>query len=355
MTDANQEHNVRTLHYLGPEGTFTHQAALEAVAELSPLCGGITLQAEPDVTTILNAVQTRGDWGVIAWENNIEGYVVPNLDALIDAADVAAFARVGVDVSFDAFVRSTGAEREDGRKNRDVAANADELVAHCTTITAHPHGLAQCRRFAAEHGLKPTPAASNGAACRDLKPGQVALGPSICGELYGLTRVATAVEDYPGAHTDFLVLAPRGEVPELLNELKSRTGEFESIVTLIPLSTGPGVLANLLDVLRDAGLNMTSFISRPIKGRGGTYSFIATMDAAPWQERFRTALTEVAEHGDWVKTLAVYPRQERPNPPVYAWSLPNGGVRLDPDSETSATLSASGWQNETTTRKELLW
>ncbi|KFI49319.1 prephenate dehydratase [Bifidobacterium biavatii] len=341
MTDYEQGQAVRMLHYLGPEGTFTHQAALGAASSLSALAeGNIELKAEPDAISILNAVQERGDWGVIAWENNIEGYVVPNLDALIDAADVAAFARVGVDVSFDVFVRP------------------GEAIDDCTTITAHPHGLAQCRRFAADHGLKAVPAASNGAGCRDLKPGQVALGPSICGELYGLTRVATAVEDYPGAHTDFLVLAPRGDMPALLERLRERTDEFESIVTLIPLSTGPGVLANLLDVLRDAGLNMTSFISRPIKGRGGTYSFIATMDAAPWQDRFRSALTEVAEHGDWVKTLAVYPRQERPNPPVYAWSLPNGGVRLDPDAiaENDANATpAGGWQNEATTRKELLW
>ncbi len=76
----------------------------------------------------------------------------------------------------------------------------------------------------------------------------------------------------------------------------------------------PGVLANLLDVLRDAGLNMTSFISRPIKGRDGTYSFIATIDAAPWQEHLRDVLTQVVDHGDWVKTLAVYPRRERPEP-----------------------------------------
>lgn len=83
------------------------------------------------------------------------------------------------------------------------------------------------------------------------------------------------------------------------------------MLTLIPLVTGPGVLANLLDVFRDAGLNMTSFISRPIKGRTGTYSFIATFDAAPWEQRFHDALVEIAEHGDWAKTLAVYPRRER--------------------------------------------
>ena len=110
-------------------------------------------------------------------------------------------------------------------------------------------------------------------------------------------------------------------------------------MTLIPLVTGPGVLANLLDVFRDAGLNMTSFISRPIKGRTGTYSFIVTLDAAPWEERFRDALVEIA----------VYPRRERPNPPVTSWMLPQGGVRLD-DSHLP-----DDWQNDETVRRELMW
>lgn len=345
---------MRVLHYLGPQGTFTHQAAINASAALGRLePDGVTLVAEPDVATILSAVESNGDWGVIAWENNIEGYVVPNLDALIDSRNVAAFARVGVDVSFDAFVTTGDANDRGTDGTQAVASNADDLIANCATITAHPHGLAQCRRFAAAHHLKAVPAASNGAGCRDLKPGQVALGPSICGELYGLTRVAESVEDYPGAHTEFLVLAPRDEVAGLLARMRADTTEFESVVAFIPLYTGPGVLANLLDVLRDAGLNMTSFISRPIKGRDGTYSFIATMDAAPWQEHFRAVLTEVAEHGDWVKTLAVYPRRERPSPPVYAWSLPNGGVRLDGNDDASATIA--DWQNNKETRKELLW
>lgn len=346
----------RNLHFLGPQGTFTHQAALDAVAMLhdggvgdgSDATGDdISLVAEPDAASILTAVQESGEWGVIAWENNIEGYVVPNLDALIDSTDIAGVARIGVDVSFDAFMRP------------------GDTLDGCTTITAHPHGLAQCRGFAARHHLAPVPADSNGAACRDLQHGQVALGPRICGDLYGLIRIAADVEDYAGAHTDFLVLAPRSQVAD--SQMADRfpqtaanqlTGEFESIIAFIPLSTGPGVLANLLDVLRDAGLNMTSFISRPIKGRAGTYSFIATIDAAPWQNHLRGVLTEVVEHGDWVKTLAVYPRRERPNPPVYAWSLPNGGVRLDTAVEQPRHGDKSSprrWRDDAAARKELLW
>ena len=72
-------------------------------------------------------------------------------------------------------------------------------------------------------------------------------------------------------------------------------------------------------------------------------------NAALDEQRFHGALVEIAEHGDWAKTLAVYPRRERPNPPVTSWMLPQGGVRLDeqhlPDD----------WQNSETVGKELMW
>ncbi len=299
-----------TLLYLGPQGSFTHQAAEGAASSLSGAFGrDLRPTAADDVPRIMEAVEFGRSCGVIAWENNVEGYVVPNLDALIDARNVVGIARVGVDVVFDAFVLDGG---------EDVPLRQ---------AVAHPHGLAQCRGFIARTGLTAVPATSNAAACRDLKPGQVALGPAICGPLYSRRTLETGVQDFAGARTDFLVLAPRDDARALFaRQRSSGVLDFESVVVFIPLSTGPGVLADLLDVLRDAGLNMTSFISRPIKGHDGTYSFIATVDAAPWQPAFRGVLERLVAHGDWIKTLAVYPRRERPNPPVDAWMLPTGGV-----------------------------
>ncbi|WP_169171066.1 prephenate dehydratase [Bifidobacterium oedipodis] len=324
-----------TLFYLGPEGTFTHQAAMMAAEEFH-LLGDFDLAAMPDIPSIFEAVQSHKGWGVIAWENNVEGYVVPNLDALIDAPDVAGFARVSVDIAFNAFV------------THDTQTSGTGLGG--AQVLAHSHGLAQCKQFIAAHGLRSKPSSSNAAACRDLQDGQVALGPGICGELYHLSTIAEHVQDYDGAHTEFLIIAPR----DVVHELNARAGhgqaeEFETIVTFIPLVTGPGVLANLLDVLRDAGLNMTSFISRPIKGHDGTYSFIATVDAAPWEQRFRNALEEIVDHGDWVKTLAVYPRRERPNPPVNTWMLPTGGVHIESE------MADSNWREHDIVRREMLW
>ncbi|MFT8987673.1 MAG: prephenate dehydratase domain-containing protein [Bifidobacterium psychraerophilum] len=324
------------VHYLGPEGSFTHQAANDAVRALLPGEGGALLIAERSASAIMSAVESGDGWGVIAWESNVEGYVVPNLDAMIDARNIAAFARVGVPIAFDAFTR-------DGDSQQDPSAQRE--------VSAHPHGLAQCSGYIEREGLRPVPAASNAAACRDVEPGQVALGPRICGSLYGLRTLDTEVQDYQGARTEFLVMAQRTQAAEFLHGQEGQSdGEFESIVAFIPLSTGPGVLADALDVLRDAGLNMTSFISRPIKGNDGTYSFIATIDAAPWQQRFREALKTMIARGDWVKTLAVYPRRERPNPPVTAWMLPDGGV----SSGFTAAEDDRAMTNEYVS-KELLW
>ncbi|MDF7664756.1 prephenate dehydratase domain-containing protein [Bifidobacterium sp. ESL0745] len=348
-------HEPKTFLFLGPEGSFTHQAAVNAAQAFGGQHRHIELAARQNVPNIIRDVEAGLGWGVIAWENSVEGYVVPNLDAVIDARNVAGLARLGIEIAFDAFVcpEKTQEDRtvankpsiDTGSSNsidsiEDLASSVEghdtrgsvreNLALNDITLheaTAHPHGLAQCTRFISEHDLTPVPSSSNAAACRDVRPGQVALGPSICGSLYGLQTLAHNVQDFGGAKTDFLVVAPRNEVRRVLQaKRESDVIDFETIIAVIPLSTGPGVIANLLDAVRDEGLNMTSLMSRPIKGNAGTYSFIITLDAAPWQPNFSRLLHQIVSKGDWVKTLAVYPRGEHPNPPVDTWMLPQGGI-----------------------------
>ncbi|MCT6810635.1 MAG: chorismate mutase, partial [Bifidobacterium sp.] len=105
MSQASLDHIP--LYFLGPEGTFTHQAAIEASSLMATRLG---CQAElkpcTDAAAIVAAVEEGRGWGVLAWENNVEGHVVPNMDALIDAQAVAGFGMVRLPIVFDAFVRS---------------------------------------------------------------------------------------------------------------------------------------------------------------------------------------------------------------------------------------------------------
>ncbi|MDF7641153.1 prephenate dehydratase domain-containing protein [Bifidobacterium sp. ESL0784] len=333
------KHSVpHKLFFLGPQGSFTHQAAASAAEMLGEDGQYIALVARENVPSIISDVEAGEGWGVIAWENSVEGYVVPNLDVVIDAKDLAGLSRLSVDIAFDAFVRADDGKVCDANEGEHTPLHE---------ITAHPHGLAQCTRFAREHDLTPVPASSNAAACRDVKSGQVALGPALCGKLYGLKTLERNVQDFGGANTDFLVVAPRDDARSVLQGYRQADiADFETIIAVIPLSTGPGVIAKLLDSVRDEGLNMTSLMSRPIKGHAGTYSFIITLDAAPWQSNFSHLLHQIVSDGDWVKTLAVYPRGEHPNPPVDTWMLPQGGI-------CRKRLHAS--DVETKEERELLW
>lgn len=322
----------RKLCYLGPEGSFTHQAALKVQQQLQSFDN---LQLIPtaceNVRSIASEIEENHHWGVIAWENNIEGVVIPNLDLLIDAKNMVGIARIGVDISFDAVICKS------------------DSIDNCSTIVAHPHALAQCRKFTQERGLQEKTASSNAAACRDLVPGEVALCPRICADLYNRQIVSEGVEDFSGARTEFLVLAPRDEALDFVNVQRENFSSFSSIIAFIPRCTGAGVLANLLDVVRDHGLNMTSFMSRPIKGQGGLYSFIATVDAAPWDSTCKAMIQEVVEHGDWVRSLAVYPSSKHNNPVMNDWMLPNGGVCVEPSVDALRNL------NVTRAERELLW
>ncbi|MFI9488661.1 prephenate dehydratase [Promicromonospora sp. NPDC052451] len=285
--------------YLGPEGTFTHQAALDWARRYAP-DGAVVAEPLATVKDVHDAVAadsaagppTDGSasprFGVVAVESSVEGYVVPSLDALLSSADVVAVDEVAIDVSFDAFVRPDHGE--------------------LTEVSAHPHGLAQCAGFVTSTGLATAPASSNAAACRDAGPGTVALGPTICGELYGLDTYATAVEDFRGGRTRFLVLTRRAVAGAYLERTRA-AGEtaWKTMLAITPSVTGPGVLARITAAFGDRGVNMSSLITRPLKAQESRYVFVVTFDDAPWAPGAREVLSDLLAAGDSLKTLGLFP------------------------------------------------
>ncbi|MFC6509663.1 prephenate dehydratase [Promicromonospora citrea] len=275
--------------YLGPEGTFTHQAALDWARRDGAADGPASAEPLRTVTDVHDAVAAgTADVGVVAVESSVEGYVVPSLDALLSSADVVAVDEIALDVSFDAFVRPGHGE--------------------LTVVSAHPHGLAQCTGFVAGSGLATAPASSNAAACRDAGPGTIALGPTICGELYGLDTYARAVEDVRGGRTRFLVLTRRGVADAYLGRARA-AGEtdWKTMLAITPSVTGPGVLARITAAFGDRKVNMSSLVTRPLKAQESRYVFVVTLDDAPWSPGVRDVLGDLLAAGDALKTLGLFP------------------------------------------------
>jgi len=317
--------------YLGPEGTFTHEAVRRWVGARS---GGDDAAQQPLTTVreVHDAVASGAvDRGVVAIESSVEGYVVPSLDALVGSPDVVAVDEVVLDVSFDAFVRPGHADPSGLRE-----------------ATAHPHGLAQCTRFVAERGLLPVPASSNAAACRDLADHQVAFGPRLCGELYGLETLATGVEDFAGARTRFVVLCRRDAATDAWAPARaagqgSGPEAWRTMLAVTPVVTGPGVLARVTAEFAERGVNMSSLVERPLKVRDRQYVFVVTLDGAPWEPQVRDLFAALLGAGDSLKVLGAFP-------------VAPGGPGLDgvlPDHVP--TGSVLGSDDDATVARGLLW
>ncbi|GAB3090954.1 prephenate dehydratase [Isoptericola nanjingensis] len=315
--------------YLGPEGTFTHEAVRRWAGARTR--GGDAAQLPlATVREVHDAVASgAADRGVVAIESSVEGYVVPSLDALVGSPDVVAVDEVVLDVSFDAFVRPGHADPSGLRE-----------------ATAHPHGLAQCTRFVAEHDLLPVPASSNAAACRDLADHQVAFGPRLCGELYGLETLATGVEDFAGARTRFVVLCRRDDATAAWAPVRAAghaRDAWRTMAAVTPVVTGPGVLARVTAEFAERGVNMSSLVERPLKVRESQYVFVVTLDGAPWEPQVRDLFAALLGAGDSLKVLGAFP-------------VAPGGPGLDgvlPDHVP--TGSVLGSDDDATVARGLLW
>lgn len=311
---AHVETTEATVAYLGPEGTFTHAAALLWKQLGTPVPYG-------SVGQVYQAVDSgAAEFGVVAIESSVEGYVVPSLDEIIGAHNVVAIDEDALAITFDAFILpGSGTEH--------------------TQVTAHAHGLAQCQQFVNRTGLEPIAAASNAAGCRDLTAQQVALGPALCGDLYGLTTLESSVQDFDGARTRFLLITSRDSAREVAQqraeEASTHSGfnaglaTWRTMLAITPHEIGPGVLARITASFGALDVNMTSLITRPLKAQEGTYAFIVTIDGAPWQAHLRDLFDRLLNAGDSLKTLGVFPARQMSDGAFDSSRVPVGSVRRE--------------------------
>ena len=266
--------------YLGPEGSFCHQAALmlrTQADELVPM---------KDVKSVVAAVESGVvDHGLVPIENSVEGEVTSTIHEIVfNTSQVVVREEVVVPVSFHAYVSTP-----------DAAP---------TRVTSHPFALAQCRRFVARRGLAEVPADSTSAACRDLAanpdPGVTALGSPIVGDIYGLHVHEANVEDNTLAHTKFYLMSR-------VLPARRTADDYRTWIALVPPSNRTGVLADILRCFSSRGLAVFSISSRPLRAEIGAYCFILTAEGWLGDEPVNAALRELFDMGSTVRVLGTFP------------------------------------------------
>jgi prephenate dehydratase len=273
------------LAYLGPEGTFTHQAALDVAGSQDEL---VALRTAPEV---VRAVEDgRAAAGVVAFENSLQGPVSENLDEILAVRRCLIAGERVLPISFALF-RAPGDD------------------APLTGVASHAFGLLQCSRFVEEHRLETRETTSTAAACRELaeapRPGWGAIAPRIAGESQGLVLAADGVENTERAETRFVVLRPTCPPP---------SGRDRSAFVFQPRSDEPGSLVRLLQEFSVRAINLTAIKSRPAKLSLGEYVFFIECEGHIADAVVRDAVLGLLRFDGEVRFLGSY-AEDRERPP----------------------------------------
>jgi chorismate mutase/prephenate dehydratase len=262
--------------YLGPGGSFSHTAAM--------LKFGQSVEYEPltDIRSIFEEV-SKGhcDLGLAPVENTMGGGVIETLDALIDS-NVKVCAEV-------------------------LMAIHHNLMGNCTLeeiekIYSKPEVFAQCRNWlsATFKDAQTIPVASTARAAQLAaeEPRAAAIGSSIAAELYGLRIVCENIEDSTNNVTRFLIISKEDSRP---------TGEDKTAI-LFSTAHKAGALADVLDVFKRYGINLTNIESRPSRKRQWEYYFFVDFLGHRTEKHIQEGMEESRKHCLQLSILGSFPR-----------------------------------------------
>lgn len=276
ISAARTVQQTKPVAYLGPEGSFCHEAALSFFGQ------SLRFQGAESIEALFSMVEEgMCEQGLVPVENSYEGSVNTTLD-LFYTYDLHIIAEVFVRIRHHLLCRKKQGE-------------------NITCLYSHPMALAQCRLWLKAHlpGIKVRETQSTSAAARLVadEPGAYAIGSRLAASAYGLTIIEEGIEDYPGNVTRFVVMGKTGAGPT--------SNDKTSILFSIPHKAGS--LLKAIEPLASRGINMTRIESRPTRLKNWEYLFYVDIEGHEMDEKVSGALREMGEYCAFVKRLGSYP------------------------------------------------
>src|SRR3989338_1140902 len=231
------EKEVR-IAYLGPESTFTHQAALKkfgASVKYFPCASISDVFAEVE--------RSRSDYGVVPVENSTEGAVSYTLDMFIES-NLKICAELYLPI------------------NHNLLSNATSLKT-INQIYSIPQALAQCRLWLESNlpGVRLMPASSTAEAAKyvsqhvQFKNEIACIASSLAAKEYRLKVMAPSIEDTANNTTRFIVIS----------RLEAKVSGRDRTSIVFAVKDRVGVLHDSLSYFQKAKINLTKIESRPSK------------------------------------------------------------------------------------------
>ncbi len=292
--------------YFGPEGTFTHEALIDATAGAGPDGGDATAGPEASarlelvpLPTIYDTVMAVHDGSVeralVPIENSLEGSVNATLDALaMETEDVAIVGEVVHPIRHCLIARR--------------ALELDEIEA----VVSHPQATAQCARFIRSRlpRARVLVGSSTADAVRLVAEHDgpwAALGNRLAAERYGCQVLRSGVEDVADNETRFVWLARTGAPPGGPGTERPLGPWKTALVFWGVGSEAPGWLVRCLAEFATREVNLTRIESRPRKQGLGRYMFFLDLEGRDSEPRVAAALDALRTHVEVLRVLGSFP------------------------------------------------
>ncbi len=266
--------------YFGPAGTFTESAGKKHFGSAPTFSPFLTID------DVFRAVESgNADYGVVPVENSTEGAVGRTLDLLL-TSPLMICGEVNL------------------RIHQNLMSKA-ESTAGVTKLYSHAQSLAQCHEWLNKNlpNLPRVPVASNAEAARlaAAEPDACAIAGEAAARLYELNVLAANIEDDPNNTTRFLVLASHDAGPS----------GSDKTSFVCSAQNKPGAVHDLLTPLKEHGVSMSKFESRPARGFGGSrweYVFFIDVEGHREEGRVAAALDDLRGCVGFLKELGSYPK-----------------------------------------------
>lgn len=264
--------------YLGPEGTFTQQAALKHFgnsAVSKPLAA---------IDEVFREVEAEAvNYGVVPVENSTEGVVNHTLDNFM-TSNLKICGEVELRIHHHLMISDI--TRKDS----------------ITRIYSHAQSLAQCRKWLDSYypNVERVAVASNAEAAKRVKGewNAAAIAGDMAADLYGLKILNEKIEDRPDNSTRFLIVGSQA-VPA--------SGDDKTSL-MVSMRNEPGALHDLLVPFQHHKIDLTRVETRPAQSGNWTYVFFIDLVGHRDSANVTAALKEVGAGAADMKVLGSYPR-----------------------------------------------
>ena len=275
---------MSVLGYLGPDGTFSQQAAVLCAKD------GQVLKEYPTISSAVKAVD-RGDIDVciVPIENSLNGSVSETLDILAFDSNVYITGEYVLKITQNLVVRP-------GTKKEDIKV-----------IMSHPQALGQSAKMLENEfcGVELKAVSSTAYAAKAVSEGDktiAAIAPVSAAELYGLEVLYPSCNDGENNFTRFAVIE---------KERNMHVTDRDKSSIVFSTEHTPGSLYRAIGLLGAQNINLLKIESRPMKNELGKYVFFIDIEGNLDDAKIYFALDEIKSKSLFYKFLGSYACNEK--------------------------------------------